>query len=690
PTLAVISAEIESLSEELRVPPAANPYVSEPELAAALDRAANLAHESPAEPTQADPHSLPVDREIETRVLGQYRLLEKLGAGGMGTVYRAVHNKLNRTVALKVLPSDRFQSPDAIARFEREMRAVGMLQHPNIVAAHDAGEVDGTHFLVMEYVDGEDVGELLARTGPFPIAEACEIARQAALGLQHICDFGQVHRDIKPSNLMLAAPKHRSGSPTVKILDLGLALLEPTQLGTHREITSTGQVMGTIDYMAPEQGLDTHSVDIRADLYSLGATLYKLLTGRAPLENPQHNSVMKRLIALDRDQPPPLSSLRPECPPALCDLVHRLLAKSPDDRPEQPQAVAEELAPFAAGADLRALLEGTAETLKRWRESQPDSATATVTTSKGTPTQIAKPSAMATAQPPVSTQRNQRWLWGASLPVVLLLGVLIYVVTDNGQVTIEAPDDLKDGVSVSILRNGAPLIENWSITPGINQHQIRTGSVEVRLSANPDDEFGLQPTGDLVVRRRGKVAYKLVRRPKPSPVAEAPESLPAPVDSASQAPQFALDFSNSALAFNGANDSVRLAATAEVPSGPITIDAWLKLPKTGRNEQTHIASFQFSDRLFSLLAKSHSANNGETSLLLDVFGVRDASGKRGEDCGEAIQVPTDRWIHVAATWSRDVFSLFIDGQRRQLRYQQTWADRKLDSSVFGQLGAPGP
>lgn len=228
---------------------------------------------------------------------------KKLGSGGMGTVYRAVHRKLNRTVALKLLPQDRFQSRDAVARFEREMQAVGMLQHPNIVAAHDAGEVDSCHFLVMELVDGEDIGHLLSRTGPLPIAEACEIARQAALGLQHIFENGLVHRDIKPSNLMLASPRQRNAQPTVKILDLGLALLDPNQLGAPRELTSTGQVMGTVDYMAPEQGLDTHSVDIRADLYSLGATLYKLLTGRAPLEDPRYNSMMKRLIALDRDQP---------------------------------------------------------------------------------------------------------------------------------------------------------------------------------------------------------------------------------------------------------------------------------------------------------------------------------------------------------------------------------------------------
>jgi formylglycine-generating enzyme required for sulfatase activity/serine/threonine protein kinase len=519
PTLAVISAEIESLSLSLREPRDADPFGTEPELAIALEQAARLALEPVVDPTQAErePASRTSEHPPEAsgrqpEMLGQYELLDKLGSGGMGTVYRAVHRKLNRTVALKVLPGDRFQTSEAVARFEREMVAVGMLEHPHIVTAHDAGEVDGRHFLVMEYVEGIDVGQLVARSGPLPIAEACEIVRQTALGLQHIHEFGLVHRDIKPANLMLAQARSRKGPPTVKILDLGLALIEMSTLDNPRELTSTGQVMGTIDYMAPEQGLDTHSVDIRADLYSLGATLYKLLTGRAPLESPQHQSVMKRLLALERELPPSLIPLRPDCPPALNDLVLRLLSKSPDDRPHVPQIVADELAPFAQGADLHSLQKGTPLAPSRSIDSRAEAAT--VTNTRHAPTQITIPLATTSADPenPGRPRRWRRLLLIAALPLLVVLGAVISIATDQGRVTIEAPDDLIGSVSATILRNGVPTGENWNIKAGMNEHRIRTGTIEVRLSANPDDELELEPLGDLVVRRQGVVAYRLNKR----------------------------------------------------------------------------------------------------------------------------------------------------------------------------------
>jgi serine/threonine protein kinase len=213
------------------------------------------------------------------------------------------------------------------------MQAVGALDHPKIVRAHDAGEFQGRHYLVMEFVRGGDVGQLVAAHGPLPIAVACEIVRQAAVGLAHAHEAGLVHRDIKPSNLML------SESGVVKILDLGLALV---QQGDGGNLTSTGIVMGTIDFMAPEQAGNTHDVDIRADLYSLGATLYKLLTGNAPLADPRNDTVVKKIMALATHAPAPISQARPEIPAPLATLIHRLLAKSPNERlaspaPREPQ-----------------------------------------------------------------------------------------------------------------------------------------------------------------------------------------------------------------------------------------------------------------------------------------------------------------------------------------------------------------
>lgn len=402
---------------------------------------ARVPNPGPADPTTRDDPSL-AQAQVDSRILGQYQLLEELGRGGMGTVFRAVHRKLDRTVALKILPADRFRSQEMVSRFEREMRAIGRLQHPNIVAAHDAGEVDGCHFLVMELVDGEDVGHLASRKGRLPIAEACEIARQAALGLQAICDDGLVHRDIKPSNLMLARPRNRKSPPTVKILDLGLALLETSQSGAARELTSTGQIMGTVDYMAPEQALDTHRVDIRADLYSLGATLFRLLAGRAPLEEPRFNTAMKRLAALEHESPPAVTQLRTDCPADLASLVQRLLSKSPGDRPAQPQDVADALAPFAANANLQMLLEG--ETSAAARVHNASFSEPTVTTSPLAPTRVLPPrTTEVTPSPQQHRARGRRFLWMAAAPLIVLLGAGIYFATGDGKHQIEATADLR-------------------------------------------------------------------------------------------------------------------------------------------------------------------------------------------------------------------------------------------------------
>ncbi len=237
---------------------------------------------------------LEADAQKQQR-LGPYELLGKLGQGGMGAVYKARHTKLNRIEAIKILPPHLAKDANAANRFEREIQAVGALNHPNIVQARHADEADGQLYLVMEFVDGRDLASLVKQHVRLPIADACEIIRQAALGLQHAHEHGLVHRDIKPSNLMVtvgSGPGSRVGSSRgdrlvsasaqsqienqksaiLKILDLGLARLDSAteQLG---ELTSTGQIMGTLDYMAPEQGGDAHQVDIRADLYSLGATL---------------------------------------------------------------------------------------------------------------------------------------------------------------------------------------------------------------------------------------------------------------------------------------------------------------------------------------------------------------------------------------------------------------------------------
>ncbi len=275
------------------------------------------------------------------RVLGEYELLEKLGAGGMGVVYKARHRRLDRLVALKLLPPRPDHSERTVDRFLREMRAAGSVDHPNVVDAQDAGESDGIVYLAMKLIVGTDLARLVKERGPLPVGEACDAMRQVALGLAHLAERGLVHRDIKPSNLM------RTPEGVVKILDLGLARWR-AEYSAGNDLTVGGQTLGTPEFLAPEQLDRAAEVDTRADLYGLGGTLYFLLTGTVPFAD--RHGLFAKLEAVKRETPPAVRSLRPEVPPALAILVKRLLAKKPSDRPQTPEEVAAALAAFSAGA----------------------------------------------------------------------------------------------------------------------------------------------------------------------------------------------------------------------------------------------------------------------------------------------------------------------------------------------------
>ncbi|MFP6668649.1 MAG: serine/threonine-protein kinase, partial [Pirellulales bacterium] len=350
-TVSALESQSDTLIAQLRRPAEPSPHADEAE----FEMAVAAVQEIGRQPTPADRAEL--ERTLSNMSqLRDYRLLGKLGEGGMGTVYKALHTKLDRIVALKILPEHR-SDKSSVSRFAREIAAVGKLNHPNIVRAHDAGEEDGMHYLVMELVDGIDLHRLVKKNGPLPIADACEIARQTALGLQHAHEHGLVHRDIKPSNLILAsspsAVRHAT-SAIVKILDLGLAL-RLTDAWRDENLTDTGQVMGTLDYMAPEQADDSHNVDIRADIYALGCTLFKLLSGRPPFGGDAHQTPVKKIMAHANDAPPSIRDFRSDVPQQLADLVRRLLAKDPADRPNSPADVARALQAFAASNNLERL-----------------------------------------------------------------------------------------------------------------------------------------------------------------------------------------------------------------------------------------------------------------------------------------------------------------------------------------------
>lgn len=264
-------------------------------------------------------------------VLGNYQIHQKLGEGGMGTVYLATHLRLNKTVALKFLRADRARNPQAIARFEKEWLAVGPLNHPHIVRATDAGELAGKYFLAMEFIGGDDLGRLVQANGRLQVPLACELIRQAALGLQHAHDHGLVHRDVKPSNLML------SPEGQVKVLDLGLAQLQIKSDDTS-ELTREGQLVGTWLYMAPEQLLGSSEVDSRSDVFSLGVTFYSLLNGGLSLSPGQ------RAVQL-----PSINSQRDDVPSDVQLLLEKMLSPRPEDRIQTMTDVASTLEPHSSG-----------------------------------------------------------------------------------------------------------------------------------------------------------------------------------------------------------------------------------------------------------------------------------------------------------------------------------------------------
>jgi serine/threonine protein kinase len=282
----------------------------------------------------------------------RYRLVKWLGSGGMGAVYLAEHRLMERTVALKVIKRELTDHPGLVERFRREVRAAARLHHPHIVTAFDAEQAGPLHFLVMEFVEGTDLAKLVEGRGPLPAAEACESVRQAALGMQYAHEHGMVHRDIKPQNLM------RTPQGQVKILDFGLALfaseVDPSGPVTGSgpvlgggAFTGSGAVLGTADYIAPEQADDAHRADIRADIYSLGCTLYFLLAGHPPFPG---GTLIEKLSAHSRLNPAPLDTIRADLPHGLVPVLDRMMAKDPAHRYQTPAEVALALAPFTEGA----------------------------------------------------------------------------------------------------------------------------------------------------------------------------------------------------------------------------------------------------------------------------------------------------------------------------------------------------
>jgi serine/threonine protein kinase len=283
--------------------------------------------------------------KVRGLLVGPYLVLDKLGAGGMGLVFRARHRPTGVVVALKLLPPSLTRDRGAVARFLREAKAAAQVRHPNVVAAREAGDHQGLYFLAMDYVAGRDLERVVRARGPLPLDAALDALGQAARGLRAIHETGIVHRDIKPSNLLLAADGR------VKILDLGLARLAdeagPGRIDPSSELTHSGMFLGTVDYTPPEQASDARRADHRSDIYALGCTFHYLLTGRPPFPG---STVLDRLLAHRERPAPSLREARPEVPEWLDALFRWAMAKDPEARPQSMAAILAVLKSGGSGA----------------------------------------------------------------------------------------------------------------------------------------------------------------------------------------------------------------------------------------------------------------------------------------------------------------------------------------------------
>ena len=442
--------------------------------------------------------------------IGPYELIRSIGQGGMGYVMLARHKHLDKEVAVKILPSTPWRVPTEEARFQREIRAVGKLEHPSIVTALDAGEYQGTHFLAMEYVDGLDLSRLAKALGPLSIPDACELIRQTSLGLSYAHSQGIVHRDVKPSNLML----DRTGK--VKILDFGLAQLQPWDDGC-ADLTSVGQLMGTLDYMAPEQAEHGGAVSYRADLYSLGATLFRLLVGRAPLAITPTQTPIEKLRLLSNHPIPHLKTMLPDAPEELCLIVDSLLARDPSQRPPSAAHLAELLEPWAKGSELVALVKQaqniatqTPESPKsnpnmlasqRW-ENPPTGSNEKVPLLDERASILAKPH---------SSRGRSNWNWilwtaaGLLAPLAALGGFLIYLETQKGQVVVES--EVAE-VRVRVVSDGKE-IDDVQLSQGINSIRLRAGKYELIIDS-PTDSITM--SNQAFILKKGETIVARIRR----------------------------------------------------------------------------------------------------------------------------------------------------------------------------------
>jgi serine/threonine protein kinase/thiol-disulfide isomerase/thioredoxin len=519
----------------------------------------------------------------------RYRVETLIGKGGMGAVYKAQHNLMERTVALKVINHEFIDHPGAVERFNREVKAAARLNHPNIVSAYDAEQAGNLHFLAMEYVEGTDLQKEVKRRGRLPIREACHYISQAASGLQHACECGMVHRDIKPQNLMLMP------SGQVKILDFGLAGFASDFSG-RGQLTQEGLFMGTPDFVSPEQADNAHTADIRSDIYSLGATFYFLLTGQLPFPEA---SVMKKLSGHLSREPKPISEFRDDLPKEVEQIVQRMMAKEPANRYQRPVEVVQALRPFVSAA----------------------------------------PAAVEPARRSESKRQRSRVFWSIVTALLLLLAggglaaaVAVYrISTENGELVIKTEDPDVD----VIVRRGGELVTIVDLKTK-REIKLKTGEYEIVLG---DGAEGLRlSTNTFVLTRGEKKIVEVSRVAKPKVAVAAPrDAVGSPRDVAA-APREPIAAPRDAMAEIYAAIKVRNLRVIEQKDGKTTFG--YELVNTSEKEITVPVNTQFGEPMMLIGARQYWLERLGDEPTIGVIPARtDRDGRRYAAGGSVIPVP---------------------------------------------------